>query len=168
MTDILSMIYQHYPEPPVSTVLIIFNRELMESTADTAPNGIKYNKDSNSAYTDPVIRKLTEHNLMVINGLVQNGMWGGAVQVREAGSKMVKEVVKNPYYAYYSTIVGVIVNFFIATQSDIFIGTEVSTYSTLVTNSRFYRGSRDNFFYKPQGLELAIPPDSSSPYRFSC
>ena len=181
MTDIVSMIYEKYPEPPAhaSSVLIVFNRELMEAVHGTSSQSINRNKEAKKAFADPFIRNLTVHNLNIINGMVQNGLWGGSVTVREAGSSMVKNKVQNdkegeeepsssssssspskprhPYYSHYSNTVGAIVNFFLAIQADIFIGTEVSTYSTLVVNSRVYRDVKESYFYRPQqGISLAV------------
>ena len=167
ITEIISMMYEKYPEPPVSTVLIIFNRDLMESTQQNAPKGIKYNLDARKAYTDATARNLTAHNLAAINDMLNNGLWNGKVRVKEAGSQMVKDS-KSPYYAHYYTIVGVIVNFFLSIQSDIFIGTEVSSYSTMVINSRMYREERENYLYLPKGLVSATPPGTNVPWRFVC
>ena len=158
MTDILSMIYDKFPEtqePPVSNVLLIFNREFMEAVHGTSSQGINANKEAKKAFSDAHIRNLTIHNLNVIDEIVESGLWNGRVRVVEAGSELVRKEAENPYYSYYSNIVGGIVNFFLAIQSSIFIGTEVSTYSTLVVNSRLYRGIQDSYFYRPQGLSSA-------------
>ena len=172
MTDIVEMVHAYYPEPPASTVLLVFNRFMMEQVA----NGTKIDD----------MHKITVHNLNVINHMVENGLWGGQVRVIEAGSKVVELHNMNAstsdtsaqnestassrggYYGHFSNIVGGIMNFFLAIDAKIFIGTEVSTYSTLNINSRFYRGERQNYFYRPGGLHWVTPVNVTKPHRFVC
>jgi hypothetical protein len=92
-------------------------------------------------------------------------MWNGKVKVVEAGSKFVEEA-GDSYYKRYSTVAGAILNLFLAIHSDIFIGTEVSTYSAYAVNSRFYREVGDNYFYVPEGLKPAITKEKQ--HRFVC
>ena len=55
----------------------------------------------------------------------------------EAGSKLVLES-NHEIYSKYSTLLGGIVNFYLSMDADIFIGLEVSSYLTMLVNSRFY------------------------------
>ena len=107
---------------------------------------------------------INDHNLKVINKLVAEGMWNGRVKVVEAGSSLVEQA-GDPYYQRYSTIAGGIVNMFLAIESDIFIGTEVSTYSVIAANARFHRGLIENYFYVPEGLKEVA---RTKQYRFYC
>jgi len=170
MTDIIEMIYRQYPEPPVSWVLMIFSRELVEAIVvdDQKTPVMVANKELNESFHDKSIQELTAYNLQVINDCLQKGLWNGTVRVQEAGSKYVAKVSNDPWYRHYSNIVGGILNFFLAIQSDIFIGTEVSSYSTLVSNSRYYRGKLNNYFYRPNGIFLVTPPNATKPHRFVC
>ena len=155
ITDIISSIYSKYPEPPVTTVLIQFSRALIEEEADTTDNTMdKYHI-------------MNHHNLKEINRLVQEGMWGGQVKVVEAGSAIVEEA-GDPFYKYYSNIAGGIVNLFLAVQSNIFVGTEVSTYSSMAVNMRYFRDLKENYFYRPDGLFHVTPPDRKKPFWFAC
>jgi len=156
VTDIIDAIYAQYPEPPVSKVLIVFNRNLLEAEAQ---------KDGGK---DNSVHQMAVHNLKVVNEAVQSGLWGGRVEMVEAGSRMVEEVLDNPFYKHFSNVVGGIVNFFVAIQADLFIGTEVSTYTTMVINSRFYRELRQNYFYRPEGLYWVTPEDRKVPHQFVC
>lgn len=140
----------------MNTVLIQFSRALMEDEAKRT--------DRNP---DDIFHILNDHNLKEINKIVEEGMWDGKVKVVEAGSRLVKEA-GDPYYKYYSNIAGGIVNLFLAIQSDILIGTEVSTYSVQAMNSRFYREQRENYFYRPEGLHWVTPPNATKPHRFVC
>jgi hypothetical protein len=153
MTDIINMIYEKFPEPPVGTVLIVFARSIMEDEAK------KSKKDK--------FNILNDHNLKVINEIVENGMWGGKVKVVEAGSRMIEDAGSD-IFKYYSNLVGSIVNFFLAIQSDILVGTQISTFSTLAMNSRLYREQRENYFYRPMGIHWMSPPNATKPHKFSC
>lgn len=169
ITDVIESMYRQYPEPPVSWVVLIFNRKLVEAlvTGEKASQMIA-NKELNESFQVQSIQELTAYNLQVINDCLENGLWNGRVRVKEAGSKYVEEISTDPWYSHYSNIVGGILNFFMAIQSDIFVGTEVSSYSTLVANSRFYRGQRNNYFYRPNGLYWVTPPNATKPHRFVC
>ena len=156
MTQIVDAIYAKFPSPPVKTVLIQFSRALMETEAKKSA-------------TNPVDKYhvLNDNNLKEINNLLKFGMWDGKVKVVEAGSQLVNEA-GNPYYKHYSNIAGGIVNLFLAIQSDIFVGTEISTYSVQAANTRFYREERENYFYRPDGLFWVTPPDVDKQFRFVC
>jgi len=158
MDNITDMIYRQYPEPPVETVLLVFARALLEKMEDRAQE-----KRARRNHHD----KVNKHNLDLINNLLENGMWGGKVKVIEAGSELV-ENEGDPFYKRFSNIAGGIVNFFLAVQSKILIGTEVSTFSTLSMNTRFFRDERENYFYRPDGLHWVTPPNSHKPHRFMC
>jgi hypothetical protein len=158
MDNITDMIYQQFPEPPVETVLIVFARALLERTESRAQQ-----KRRGRDHLD----RVNKQNLDSINNLLENGMWDGKVKVIEAGSELV-ENDGDPFYNRFSIIAGGIVNFFLAVQSKILVGTEVSTFSTLSMNTRFFREQRENYFYRPDGLHWVTPPDAKKPHRFVC
>ncbi|CAJ1967672.1 unnamed protein product [Cylindrotheca closterium] len=151
LTEILDGIYKQFPEPPVNTVLMQFNRKYMEDESKRTTNIDKYTV-------------LNHQNLKVINRVVNEGMWDGRVNVVEAGSSLVEEA-GDPFYKRYSSISGGIVNMFLAIHSDIFIGTEVSTYSVIAANARFHRGLLENYFFVPEGLKEVA---RTKQYRFAC
>jgi len=155
ITEILDMVYAKYPEPPVKNVLLVFNRPILEERFDHP-----------SLSED--LRVLSKHNLAVINDIVKNGMWNGTVAVIEGGAVMVKDVSQNELYQYFNSIVGSVLNFFIAINAKIFIGTEISSYSTLAVATRFYRQNRENYFYYPEGLLWKTHPNATAPPRFRC
>lgn len=155
---ILDMIYEKYPEPPVKNVLLIFNRPLTE--ARVSPKYTELPED---------LKELSKYNLAVIDDLVKNGMWNGTVNVKESGANMVLDMLAdNPVYMKYNSIVGAVVSFFTALNSKIFIGTEISTYSTLAATSRFYRENRENYFYYPTGLLWVTDLAATKPPKFKC
>ena len=128
-----------------------FGRQVMEAEARKTRKTDKYTP-------------INEYNLKVLNQLVEEGMWGGRVKVVEAGSSLVEQA-GDVFYERYSTIAGGIVNMFLAIHSDIFVGTEVSTYSVMAANARFHRGLFDNYFYVPEGLKEVA---RTKQYRFAC
>ena len=154
VTQIMEQIYQQFPEKPVNAVLIVFSRALME-------------KEAQRTKVKDEIHTLNAYNLQVINELIEKGMWNGSVKVVEAGSDIV-ENSSNGFYKRYSNIAGSIVNFFLAIQSKIFIGTQISTYSTLVMNSRLFRENLQNYFYVPEGMKWMTPSIDSKPHWFQC
>ena len=152
MTAIIDMIYEKFPEPPVSTVLLQFSRDQLDPYA-------------NSTYKNDTTHDLLVDNIKQINLLVEKGMWGGKVKVVEAGSRKLEEA-GNPFYARYSTIAGGIMNLFLAIEADIFIGTAISTYSAVAVNARYYRERKENYFYHPDGMYLVPPENSTRPFYF--
>lgn len=158
VTTILDMIYKKYPEPPVKKVFLIFNRPLTEERV--LPTYKQLTSD---------LKNLSLYNLEIIDGIVKNGMWNGTVDVVEAGANLVKDVFEqNPVYMKHNSIVGAVVSFFTSLNSKIFIGTEISTYSTLAVTSRFYRENRENYFYYPNGLQWMTDLNATKPPKFKC
>ena len=148
ITHIIDSMYEQFPDPPSSTLILLLNKKLLEEEV----HNIKVNNNT-----------MAKYNLEVVNDMLRNGLWNGQTSVIEAGSKVAIES-EHEIYSRYHTIVGGIINFFLSMDASIFVGTEVSSYSTSVVNSRFYRnsvGSKDknkqkhtkfNYFYTPKGL----------------
>ena len=163
ITDIVQMLYVKYPEPPVSTVLIILNRAILEKEA--MKNRNKTNGKTNEE--EEKVNEMATYNLIVLNEMMSNGLWNGRVKVTEAGSDLAKRS-NHPIYAKYSSLVGSIMNFFLALKAEIFVGTIVSSYSTAVVSYRFFRDKKENYFYMPHGLDWVTSPDVRLPPRFAC
>lgn len=151
LTDIIDMLYTKYPEPPVSTVLIILNRAILEKEVASSTND----------------NDIASNNLQTLNEIISKGLWDGRVKVVEAGSELAKRS-KYPMYSKYSSIVGSIINFFLSLEADIFVGTIVSSYSTSVISYRFFREKKQNYFYMPNGLDWVTSPKVKEPPRFAC
>lgn len=149
LKDIIDMVEAHFQDPPFTTLIIILNREILEKEVAKTDNK----------------NMVAVENLKVLNDYVRNGAWGGKVNVVEAGSKLAE---KHDTYSKYSTITGGIINFFISLQANIFVGTEVSSYSAAVAKSRFFRERRDSFFYTPKGINLATEVNSTDAPKFHC
>jgi len=153
ITHILEGIYERFREPPVTDVLLQFDRNVLENWV-YAKNHV--NNTIMAAY-----------NLNIINEMRASGMWDGRVKVHEAGSDLAIQS-KHPIYSKYSAIVGGIINFYLALEAKIFIGCAVSTYSTSITKFRFYRNSRKNYFYRPEGLGWVTAPYVEHPPGYTC
>lgn len=156
LTDIIEAIYNEYPTPPTTKMIILLNKQLLQDEV----------KEVNSNNT------MAAYNLKVLDDVLQNGLYRGQTEVIEAGSKLAIES-NHEIYSKYSTIVGGIINFFLSIDAEIFIGTEVSSYSTSIVNSRYYRYNdgllndnvdymnkatatkkrKMNYFYHPEGLD---------------
>ena len=149
---IISHIEEKIKDPPVSTMIIMLNRELLE-------------KEVHNTKNPP--NTLAIENLDVLNHITTHGMWNGRVKVVEAGSKLAIES-KHEIYSQYSTIVGGIINFFIAANSQVFIGTQVSSYSMAIIKTRFYRKEMENYYYIPSGLKLATSSNMTDAPKFFC
>ena len=148
LSDILTSIYAKFPVPPAKNVLIMLNRDGLEKEG-----------------TDPKSKnQLAVHNLQVLNGIIENGLWGGKVKVIEAGTGL----AENTAYHKNRLLVGGIINYYIALEAKVFVGTEVSSYSSNVVTERFFRGQKENYYYVPGKLEWVTPPKLSVPPAFGC
>jgi hypothetical protein len=187
LTDILQFIYHTFPEPPehISTVFMPINRKLLEKEGTTHPhpddNSISFEKDpdnnnNNNTNKKKTINWLAVENLQVLNRLVEQGMWDGRVQVLEFGSNAVQG---SKYEKHFSTA-GAILDFFLAINAKVFIGTEVSSYSHDLLATRFFRthtsssistqttNPTHNYHYRPDGLHDWTPPGTVDPPGFRC
>jgi hypothetical protein len=151
ITHIINNLQAKFPTPPKPNILFIFNREILESEA----------KNEN------IDNALAKYNLDVIDNVMKTGLWNGRVRVHEAGVSLAKKSGHDIYSKYFS-LSGSILDFFLAVQADIFIGTEVSSFSIDVEITRFYRGKRDNYHYVPGNIEMTTPSNVKHPPRFKC
>ena len=150
-THIIQSLEKNFPVPPAPKVLLILNREILEKEVQN----------------DNASNPLAEYNLKILNEVVERGMWGGRVQAIEAGVGLAKQS-EHPVYSKYFSLGGSIIDFFLAAQADIFVGTEVSSFSVDVEITRFYRGYNKNYHYGPDGIELTTPIGAKYPPRFKC
>lgn len=151
ITHIIHNLQVKFPNPPKPNILLIFNREILESEVK--------NKNIDNA--------LAKYNLVVINDIIKTGLWNGRVRVHEAGISLAKNS-RHDIYSKYFSLSGSILDFFLAVQADIFVGTEVSSFSIDVEITRFYRDKRDNYHYVPGNIERTTTSDTKYPPRFKC
>ena len=188
LQEIVDMIESKWPEPPVGAVFLPINRQYLEKEGTLPPN-FKNDTESNEE-----INWIAVENLQVLNRVTNHngdedgksvgGLWNGRVPVVEFGS----EALRGTVYEHRPSLSGAILDYFLALDADIFIGTEVSSFSSDILGSRFYRGLSDsdtdahaqpidgyrknlreqNYKYLPGGLEKWISDEMTVPPGFVC
>ncbi|KAL7555741.1 hypothetical protein ACA910_002246 [Epithemia clementina (nom. ined.)] len=169
LQDILDSIYETYPQAPppkVNCVLIVLNRKLLEDEHKKRKHNV-----------------LAGQNLALLNQLQREGMWNGTVPVYEAGSYFLPS---NSTYAIHApSIAGALLDYQLAVESEIYIGSPVSSFAMQVMATRYSRGRNRNttsggsghhsnhggggtmnYMYLPKELQL-LPSDVKPP-RFAC
>jgi len=148
----LTKIFEHleniFPDPPASHLFLPIGRKLMEK---------KLPED------DPHATLVVE-NLAALNRAVKKGLWNGKVKCFEFGS----DFLKDTKYARYSATTGAWVNFYLAIKSKLFVGTEISSWSHSVMETRFYRGNLENYKYLPTGIKKWTTEDMDNTDPFGC
>jgi hypothetical protein len=151
LTKIFEMVEATFPDPPATKMFLPINRQNMESEGRPHPK----NPNPNPLFVE---------NLAALNQAVQNGLWGGRVQVFEFGSN----ALQGTKFAHRPSTTGAILNYYIALGGNVFIGTEISSYSNDLLSTRFYRGNRENYKYLPSGLEKWPADGATRPPGFKC
>ena len=152
LTDIFRFFEETFPDPPATRIFMPINRQNME-------NGGKINTANPKATNGMAV-----HNLKELNRAVKDGLWGGRVKVFEFGSN----ALNGTKYESRPSTAGAILNFFIAQNANVFIGTPVSTYSIDLLHARFYDGNLENYQYLPSGLERWTDNTTVHPPGFRC
>ncbi len=187
LQEIVNMIEAEWSEPPVDVVFLPINRQYLAKEG-TLPENFKNNTNSTEE-----INWLAVHNLELLNRLTNHdgskdgkpaGLWNGKVPVVEFGA----EALEGTVYAERPSISGSILNYFLAVDATIFIGTEVSSYSNDIVGARFYRESgssytsvktkatngepenlrKNNYKYLPTGLKEWVTDEMVVPPNFDC
>ena len=167
LQEIVDMVESKWPEPPVDVVFLPINRQYIEQEG-IVPENYKNESDGDGGGK---INWIAVDNLRVLNRLTNDtviggGMWNGTIPVVEFGS----EALQGTVYEQRPSTSGSILNYFLSLGADIFVGTEVSSFSHDVLAARFYRGSVNaNFKYLPGGgLHEWITDDMIAPPGFLC
>lgn len=163
LAEIFDSMEKYFPAPPPADKLFVaINRPLLEEEGRDDRNNI-----NNRTTRNPI----AVENLQVLNNAIQNGLWGGSVQVfdDEIGNLTVRN---HAHLSAYPGISGAIVDYFSALEAVVFVGTRpVSSFSTDLIAARFYRGETStmlkNYHYLPTGLEVATPGNATYPPRFN-
>lgn len=181
LQEIVDMMESKWPDPPVDAVFLPINRQYLEK------EGILPENFKNDTSSSEEINWIAVENLQLLNhlssrsidndGKAVGGLWNGRVPVVEFGS----EALRGSVYEHRPSLSGAILNYFLALDADIFIGTEVSSYSIDILGSRFYRGlsseaihgrektsTKYNYKYLPGGLEEWVRDDMIVPPNFGC
>jgi hypothetical protein len=150
LKHIFESLEREFPQPPVDRIFMPINRQVLEEGAD-----VKEGQEPNW---------IAVENLKVLNHARDFGLWGGRAKVFEFGANA---FVGTEYEKFKSTI-GAMANFHISQSSTIFVGTEISSYSTDIMRTRFYGGNRQNYKYLPDGLHRWTDDETEMPQGFSC
>ena len=153
LTRIFTWLEEMFPyPPPAKHIFMPINRQYMEK------EGYINEKDPNSTLWIAV------ENLIALNSASQYGLWNQTVKVFEFGAN----ALKGTKYEIRPSTTGALINFYIAINSKVFIGTPVSSYSHDLLTTRFYRGIRENYKYVPEGIIHWTPQNMTSPPGFVC
>jgi hypothetical protein len=153
LTKIFEMVEATFPDPPATKMFMPINRQYMEK------EGYPNIKNPNAT------NWIAVENQAALNSAVTNGLWGGRVQVFEFGAN----ALKGTKFENRPSTTGAMLNYYIALGGNVFIGTEISSYSVDLLSTRFFTGNRENYRYLPTGLEKWPADDGATrPPGFSC
>jgi hypothetical protein len=152
LTQIFAFMEQTWSDPPAPRVFMPINRALMER------------ESKNSKRSQTTTNWIAVENLKALNRARDEGLWGGRAKVFEFGPKM----LKGTRFQHRSMITGAILDFEVAINAKIFIGTEVSSFSHDLVATRFFRGLMENYKFLPDGLHHWTPPGTEDPPGFCC
>ena len=157
LTDIFDFIQEKWPDPPVNHIFMPINRQFLESegSEDVVQNLQKKNE---------TVNWIAVENLRALNKAHDEGLWNGRVKVFEFGSNALMDTE----YAEVSSTAGALMNFFIGVGGRIFIGSEVSSWSSTLAVMRFYRNNTETYKYLPDGLHEWIELGTIDPPAFQC
>jgi hypothetical protein len=155
LTQLFEMLERKFPLPPAPRVFLPLNRQYLEIEGMPGATVGKNNRTNH----------LAVENLIALNRAVTQGLWDGTVQVFEFGSNALRGT---RYERNAPSTAGALLNFFIAINATVFIGTEVSSWSHDLLATRFYRGNRRNYKYLPDGIHLWTPPEMEHAPGFAC
>lgn len=152
LKQILAALEAKFPIPPATRAFIPINRQYLEQ--EGVPN------KNNPRLTNMV----AVENLRVLNDAVKYGLWNGTVKVFEFGAN----ALKGTRFAERPSTTGALLNFYIASNANVFVGTEVSSYSHDLAATRFYAGNVRNYRYTPDGVLEWTTNETQHPPEFEC
>ena len=133
---------------PPSFVFLSLAKELLDEEVGVNPNNT-----------------IAKDNLSEVQRLLHKGMWNSTVKVYHGYDG----VLNGTRYENRTSTTQAMISYYLSLQSDVFIGTPVSSYSQAVAASRFHRDRRLlNYQYLPDGLHDWTPPDLQRPPPFQC
>ena len=154
LTSIVGFLEKEWKDPPVTAIVMPINRYLLEK------EGLIENYKKGEE-----INWIAVNNLKEFDRISKEGLWGGRAKIFTFGSKALNGT---KYAETMWSIGGSILDFDIATNAKIFVGTEISSFSADLVSNRFYRGKFDNYYYRPDGLHKMTDENSNEPPAFKC
>jgi len=152
LTKIFEHLQETFPEPPAQNLFLPINRQMLES------EGYPKKKKSNDT------NWLAVENLSALNRAVSFGLWNGTVKAFEFGANS----LEGTKFGRFPSTMGAWINFYLATESQLYIGTEISTWSFDVMQTRFYKGNLENYKYLPTGIERWTKEGEPLDASFKC
>ena len=152
LKQILAALEAKFPIPPATCAFIPINRKYLEREG--------YPNKSNPNLTNWV----AVENLKILNHAVKHGLWNGTVKVFEFGAS----ALNGTRFAKRPSTTGALLDFYIASNANIFVGTEVSSYSHDLAATRFYAGNVQNYRYTPDGVVEWTTKTTKQPPEFEC
>jgi len=152
LTKIFEYLQEAFPDPPAPYLLIPINRDLLEERGQM--NRIDPSKTDWLAY----------ENLAALNRAISEGLWNGTVTAFEFGSNS----LNGTKFARYPATTGAWVNFYLAVEAELFVGSEVSTWAYGVMKTRYFRGNPKNYKYTPSGIEQWTTENMETLPNFRC
>ena len=144
LTDIISMLEDQFPEPPAKALFLPINRKILEKEG--------YPNEKEPEKTNWIAVK----NLQTFNDIIEHGLWNGTVKVFQMGTTG----LDGTKFENRSSVTGSLLDYFLALESKIFVGTPVSSFSHALVQTRFYRREYNNWQYLPEGLSQWTPISS--------
>ena len=149
---IFKLLEAQFPDPPAMRLFLPINRNALEQEAYIDP--------SNLNGTNWVAVR----NIIALDRAVKRGLWAGRVQVFECGAK----ALEGTKYERLQATTGSMIDFYLAFHAKLFVGTEVSSFSADLVKTRFYAGNKQNYMYRPHGIDRWTTDDMMDPPGFEC
>ena len=141
LTDIVTVLEDQFPEPPAKALFLPINRKILEKEG--------YPNEKEPEKTNWIAVK----NLQSFNDIIEHGLWNGTVKVFQMGTTG----LEGTKFENRSSVTGSLLDYFLALESKIFVGTPVSSFSHALVVTRFYRQEYNNWQYLPEGLSRWTP-----------
>lgn len=159
LTHIFEFMESKWTDPPALRVFMPINRQFLEKEGSLEVVKQLW-ADGKAEETN----WMAVENLKALNKARDEGLWGGRAKVFEFGSNVLNDTI----FEHRPSTTGAVLNFFVGINANVFIGTEVSSYSHDLLATRFYRGKMENYMYLPEGLVHWTPPGLEDPPGFHC
>jgi hypothetical protein len=103
-------------------------------------------------------------NLKILNHAVKHGLWNGTVQVFEFGAN----ALHGTRFAERPSISGALLDFYKASNANVFVGAKILSFSHDLAATRFYAGNVRNYRYTPAGVVEWTTNETKHPPEFAC
>jgi len=152
LAQIVKDIETYWKDPPVRYVFMPINRQNLEKEGqvnEKNPNATNW---------------IAVENLQELNRIRDEGLWNGRAKVFELGINS----LEGTRFAARAATSGAMLDFYVAEQARIFVGTEVSSWSMDLLGERFYKGNIESYKILPDGIHRWTNETTEHPEAFSC